>query len=115
MSGTDIKVWRIAGIVCGMCSLGLLGLLLYQVAWLGNSRVLARLRENPLEMGALLLITNTLLAGLISFPYYWARGMLLLSGWASPIVGQEWRRYCLGLGASCLCIVLTLLLKQVLD
>lgn len=115
MSGTDIKVWRIAGIVSGICSLGLLGLVLYQAAWLGNPRTLALLREEPLEMVAILLITNTMLAGLISFPFYWSRGMLLLSGWGSPIVGQEWRRYCLGLGASCLCIVLTLLLKQVLD
>ncbi len=114
MSGTDIKVWRIAGIVCGLCSLGFVALVLYQAAWLGNPRALARLREHPLEMAALLLITNTLLAGLISFPYYWARGIQLLAGRASPIAGREWRRYCLGLGASCLCIVLTLLLKQVL-
>lgn len=115
----DIRVWRIAATVCGLCSLAFVALLAYQIVWLGNAKAFTRVRNDPLEWLLILALMNALLAGLISFPYYWARGMLWLAAPTFPALASkaslskaELPRYLLGLAASCLCIGLVLLLKR---
>jgi hypothetical protein len=109
MDSVDIKVWRIAGILCVICSVALLALFIYQLAEAENPKTFANLRRDATQVILLFVLLNTMLAGLVTFPYYWVTGIMRRFRPSGSL--SDGRRYRLGLLASCGCIALVLWLK----